>query len=215
MHYLHLFTAATKLKALACTTSKWVHKLEWALYMWEVLKSPHILQLWPHLPSACRHFFGGFCFFPPIVWFYSFIVVRVISDVPLAEFSFWIIIIIIILSGTVWRTEQQSCDRISVNWEYFCCPTKALANQTTHLTSDANLCPQWNCILPFVLVCGTFISSDDCLYAAVFQNVKAAKKRFKGRDGDRFDSLVEQYKKKLMGYSDKNTSMKRTKWFDS
>lgn len=126
------------------------------------------------------------------------------------EFSNWIIMI----SGTVWSTEQQSCDRISVNWEYLSCPTKALADQRTQLTSDTNLCQQWNCIFPIVSVCGTFISSD-CLYAAVFQNVKATKKRFKGRDGDRFDSLVEQYKKKLMGSSDKNTGMKRTKWFDS
>ncbi|TKS73365.1 RNA-binding protein 28 [Collichthys lucidus] len=44
--------------------------------------------------------------------------------------------------------------------------------------------------------------------------VKAAK-RFRRSDGDRFDSLVEQYKKKLMGNSDKNTNMKRNKWFDS
>uniref|UniRef100_UPI0037E859EC RNA-binding protein 28 n=1 Tax=Semicossyphus pulcher TaxID=241346 RepID=UPI0037E859EC len=47
------------------------------------------------------------------------------------------------------------------------------------------------------------------------QKVKPAKKQFKRRDGDRFDSLVEQYKKKLMGNSDKNTNMKRNKWFDS
>ncbi|XP_039989749.1 RNA-binding protein 28 isoform X2 [Xiphias gladius] len=45
--------------------------------------------------------------------------------------------------------------------------------------------------------------------------VKAAKNRFKNRDGDRFDSLVEQYKKKLMGNSGKNTTFKRNKWFDS
>ncbi|KAM7003429.1 LOW QUALITY PROTEIN: RNA-binding protein 28 [Tautogolabrus adspersus] len=45
--------------------------------------------------------------------------------------------------------------------------------------------------------------------------VKQAKKQFKRRDGDRFDSLVEQYKKKLMGNSDKNTNMKRNKWFNS
>ncbi|XP_027128868.1 RNA-binding protein 28 isoform X2 [Larimichthys crocea] len=44
--------------------------------------------------------------------------------------------------------------------------------------------------------------------------VKTAK-RFRRSDGDRFDSLVEQYKKKLMGNSDKNTNMKRNKWFDS
>ncbi|XP_060891166.1 RNA-binding protein 28 isoform X2 [Labrus mixtus] len=44
---------------------------------------------------------------------------------------------------------------------------------------------------------------------------KQAKKQFKRRDGDRFDSLVEQYKKKLMGNSDKNTNMKRNKWFNS
>ncbi|XP_074489309.1 RNA-binding protein 28 isoform X2 [Sebastes fasciatus] len=47
------------------------------------------------------------------------------------------------------------------------------------------------------------------------QKVKMPKKQFKRRDGDRFDSLVEQYKKKLMGNSDKNTNVKRNKWFDS
>ncbi|XP_031149201.2 RNA-binding protein 28 [Sander lucioperca] len=45
--------------------------------------------------------------------------------------------------------------------------------------------------------------------------VNAAKKQFKRRDGDRFDSLVEQYKKKLMGNRDKSTNVKRNKWFDS
>nr|XP_020508551.1 RNA-binding protein 28 isoform X1 [Labrus bergylta] len=44
---------------------------------------------------------------------------------------------------------------------------------------------------------------------------KQAKKQFKRRDGDRFDSLVQQYKKKLMGNSDNNTNMKRNKWFNS
>ncbi len=52
------------------------------------------------------------------------------------------------------------------------------------------------------------------LYFVVFQNAKTAKKHFKNRDGDRFDSLVEQYKKKLTGSGDKNTNMKRNKWFD-
>ncbi|XP_035521368.1 RNA-binding protein 28 isoform X2 [Morone saxatilis] len=47
------------------------------------------------------------------------------------------------------------------------------------------------------------------------QKVNTAKKNFKGRDRDRFDNLVEQYKKKLMGSGDKNTNMKRNKWFDS
>lgn len=48
-----------------------------------------------------------------------------------------------------------------------------------------------------------------------FQNFKNAKKQFKRKDGDRFDSLVEQYKRKLMGGGDKNASIKRSKWFDS
>ncbi|XP_069567255.1 RNA-binding protein 28 isoform X1 [Brachyistius frenatus] len=47
------------------------------------------------------------------------------------------------------------------------------------------------------------------------QKVKMPKKHFKRRDVDRFDSLVEQYKKKLMGNNDNNGSMKRSKWFDS
>uniref|UniRef100_A0A673AKT1 RNA-binding protein 28 n=1 Tax=Sphaeramia orbicularis TaxID=375764 RepID=A0A673AKT1_9TELE len=40
-------------------------------------------------------------------------------------------------------------------------------------------------------------------------------KSFKRRDGDRFDSLVQQYKKKLMGTGDKTLNVKRSKWFDS
>ncbi|KAK5612118.1 hypothetical protein CRENBAI_026151 [Crenichthys baileyi] len=47
------------------------------------------------------------------------------------------------------------------------------------------------------------------------QKFNSPKKQFKRRDGDRFDSLVEQYKRKLMGSSDKNASIKRNKWFDS
>ncbi|XP_029378720.1 RNA-binding protein 28 isoform X2 [Echeneis naucrates] len=46
------------------------------------------------------------------------------------------------------------------------------------------------------------------------QNVKTAKRPLKSRGGDRFDSLVEQYKKKLMGNGERNT-IKRNKWFDS
>lgn len=47
------------------------------------------------------------------------------------------------------------------------------------------------------------------------KQVKQAKQHFKKHDGDRFESLVEQYKKKLMGNSNKNTNIKRNKWFDS
>ncbi|XP_068595474.1 RNA-binding protein 28 [Brachionichthys hirsutus] len=47
------------------------------------------------------------------------------------------------------------------------------------------------------------------------QKVKTAKKHFKSGDGDSFDHLVDQYKKKLMGYGDKISNMKRNKWFDS
>uniref|UniRef100_H3DKS7 RNA-binding protein 28 n=1 Tax=Tetraodon nigroviridis TaxID=99883 RepID=H3DKS7_TETNG len=46
------------------------------------------------------------------------------------------------------------------------------------------------------------------------KQVTRAKKSFKNRDGDRFESLVSQYKKKLMAYTDKSSSMKRSKWFD-
>ncbi|AWP08569.1 putative RNA-binding protein 28 [Scophthalmus maximus] len=45
------------------------------------------------------------------------------------------------------------------------------------------------------------------------QKVKGAKRNFKSRDGDRFDSLVEQYKKKLTGNSDKNINFKRNKLY--
>uniref|UniRef100_A0A7N9AKY4 RNA-binding protein 28 n=1 Tax=Mastacembelus armatus TaxID=205130 RepID=A0A7N9AKY4_9TELE len=47
------------------------------------------------------------------------------------------------------------------------------------------------------------------------RKVKGAKKNFKSRDGDRFDSLVEQYKKKLLDNSGKNASIKKSKWFDN
>ncbi|XP_049431135.1 RNA-binding protein 28 isoform X1 [Epinephelus fuscoguttatus] len=47
------------------------------------------------------------------------------------------------------------------------------------------------------------------------KKINTAKTHFKRRDGDRFDSLVEQYKKKLMGNSDRNNTSKRNKWFDS
>eukprot|EP00064_Thunnus_orientalis_P017045 superscaffoldBa00003519_g17119 len=47
------------------------------------------------------------------------------------------------------------------------------------------------------------------------QKVKTAKKHFRSRDGDRFDSLVEQYKRKLIGNSGASTTIKRNKWFDS
>ncbi|XP_011605241.2 RNA-binding protein 28 isoform X1 [Takifugu rubripes] len=47
------------------------------------------------------------------------------------------------------------------------------------------------------------------------QKVKTAKKPFKNRNGDHFESLVSQYKKKLMASSDKGSNMKRNKWFDS
>lgn len=47
------------------------------------------------------------------------------------------------------------------------------------------------------------------------QKVKTSKKTYKSRDGDRFDSLVEKYRKKLTGSGDKNTVMKRSKWFDN
>ncbi|XP_037538776.1 RNA-binding protein 28 isoform X2 [Nematolebias whitei] len=46
------------------------------------------------------------------------------------------------------------------------------------------------------------------------QTAKAARKQFRKGDGDRFESLVAQYKKKLMG-SGKSATMKRSKWFDS
>uniref|UniRef100_A0A3B5N173 RNA binding motif protein 28 n=1 Tax=Xiphophorus couchianus TaxID=32473 RepID=A0A3B5N173_9TELE len=46
-------------------------------------------------------------------------------------------------------------------------------------------------------------------------NQAKKQKQFKRKDGDRFDSLVEQYKRKLMGGGDKNASIKRSKWFDS
>ncbi|XP_075875248.1 RNA-binding protein 28 isoform X3 [Nelusetta ayraudi] len=47
------------------------------------------------------------------------------------------------------------------------------------------------------------------------QKGPVAKKQPKRRDSDRFDSLVEQYKKKLLSSGGRNAPMKRNKWFDS
>uniref|UniRef100_A0A3Q1G398 RNA-binding protein 28 n=1 Tax=Acanthochromis polyacanthus TaxID=80966 RepID=A0A3Q1G398_9TELE len=47
------------------------------------------------------------------------------------------------------------------------------------------------------------------------RNQMVQKKNSKNKDRDRFDNLVEQYKKKLVGNGGKNTAIKRSKWFDS
>lgn len=46
-----------------------------------------------------------------------------------------------------------------------------------------------------------------------FQNAKPAKRKVRNREDERFDSLVEQYKKKLMGNSNAKTQVKKSKWF--
>ncbi|XP_016405683.1 RNA-binding protein 28-like [Sinocyclocheilus rhinocerous] len=45
------------------------------------------------------------------------------------------------------------------------------------------------------------------------QNGKPAKRKFQNRDDVRFDTLVNQYKKKLMGTSNTKTAVKKSKWF--
>ncbi|KAA0715143.1 RNA-binding protein 28 [Triplophysa tibetana] len=45
------------------------------------------------------------------------------------------------------------------------------------------------------------------------QNAKPAKRKIRNREDDRFDSLVEQYKKKLLGNSNAKTQVKKSKWF--
>lgn len=59
---------------------------------------------------------------------------------------------------------------------------------------------------------------SDTLFLAVFfpsQNAKAGKKQLRNREDDRFDSLVQQYKRKLMGNSAKTPVIKKSKWFSS
>uniref|UniRef100_A0A9J7XGG4 RNA binding motif protein 28 n=1 Tax=Cyprinus carpio carpio TaxID=630221 RepID=A0A9J7XGG4_CYPCA len=45
------------------------------------------------------------------------------------------------------------------------------------------------------------------------QNGKPAKRKFQNREDVRFDTLVNQYKKKLMGTSNTKTAVKKSKWF--
>uniref|UniRef100_A0A8C2I223 RNA-binding protein 28 n=1 Tax=Cyprinus carpio TaxID=7962 RepID=A0A8C2I223_CYPCA len=44
-------------------------------------------------------------------------------------------------------------------------------------------------------------------------NSKPAKRKFQSREDVRFDTLVNQYKKKLMGTSNTKTAVKKSKWF--
>uniref|UniRef100_A0A4W5KD14 Uncharacterized protein n=1 Tax=Hucho hucho TaxID=62062 RepID=A0A4W5KD14_9TELE len=46
------------------------------------------------------------------------------------------------------------------------------------------------------------------------QSTKGAKRRFRSREDDRFDNLVEQYKRKLMG-GNKTAIIKKNKWFNT
>ncbi|CAL8296789.1 unnamed protein product [Boreogadus saida] len=45
------------------------------------------------------------------------------------------------------------------------------------------------------------------------QSAKPGKKPFRNRDEDRFDSMVEKYKSKILGSSQKTAGIKRNKWF--
>ncbi|KAJ3596566.1 hypothetical protein NHX12_002971 [Muraenolepis orangiensis] len=45
------------------------------------------------------------------------------------------------------------------------------------------------------------------------QNGKPGKRSFRNKEDDRFDSMVEKYKSKIMGDGKKATSIKRNKWF--
>ncbi|CAL8263648.1 unnamed protein product [Merluccius merluccius] len=45
------------------------------------------------------------------------------------------------------------------------------------------------------------------------QSVKPTKRPFRNKEEDRFDSMVEKYKNKIMGDSKKTASIKRNKWF--
>lgn len=46
-----------------------------------------------------------------------------------------------------------------------------------------------------------------------FQNAKPTKRKVRNREDERFDSLVEQYKKKLVGNLNAKTQVKKSKWF--
>uniref|UniRef100_A0A8C8GRA1 RRM domain-containing protein n=1 Tax=Oncorhynchus tshawytscha TaxID=74940 RepID=A0A8C8GRA1_ONCTS len=52
------------------------------------------------------------------------------------------------------------------------------------------------------------------LSSLVFQSTLGAKRRVRSREDDRFDNLVEQYKRKLMG-GNKTATIKKNKWFNS
>ncbi|KAL2093703.1 hypothetical protein ACEWY4_011015 [Coilia grayii] len=47
------------------------------------------------------------------------------------------------------------------------------------------------------------------------QNAKPRKKKLRNKEDDRFESLVEQYKRKLIGNSSKALVIKKSKWFSS
>lgn len=52
-------------------------------------------------------------------------------------------------------------------------------------------------------------------FVYLIQPGKPAKRKFQNREDTRFDSLVNQYKNKLMGKSNTKTAVKKSKWFSS
>uniref|UniRef100_A0A8C1GC07 RNA binding motif protein 28 n=1 Tax=Cyprinus carpio TaxID=7962 RepID=A0A8C1GC07_CYPCA len=59
---------------------------------------------------------------------------------------------------------------------------------------------------PLLSICCNFVF-------ILLQNSKPAKRKFQSREDVRFDTLVNQYKKKLMGTSNTKTAVKKSKWF--
>uniref|UniRef100_A0A4W4FAL9 RNA-binding protein 28 n=1 Tax=Electrophorus electricus TaxID=8005 RepID=A0A4W4FAL9_ELEEL len=66
-------------------------------------------------------------------------------------------------------------------------------------------------VLPMPSHRGPKISGFTCV---LFQSAKPVKRKIQNKDDDRFDCLVEQYKKKLLGNSStKGSLVKKNKWF--
>ncbi|KAG7264335.1 hypothetical protein CRUP_017913 [Coryphaenoides rupestris] len=57
------------------------------------------------------------------------------------------------------------------------------------------------------------IKESNRLLPRSLKSMKPAKRPFRNKDEDRFDSMVEKYKNKIMGDGKKPASIKRNKWF--
>lgn len=88
---------------------------------------------------------------------------------------------------------------------------KSSGAEKTGVGQPCELCYLWTTVVDVELLSAVLLYL--MTLSSLLQKVQN-KNRFKKREGDRFENLVEQYKKKLLGSGNKGAAIKRNKWFD-